>query len=167
MRTRKIPYCVGVRWQEVVLYLPVILILSFALLGGGFRGQLAAGHPVIAWGDVIFLLVGLGVFIGILFKKVVFFEDEIQYHCFWIHRRYRYSDLQTILPVGKYNLNARFLFRNGEIFKVALGWDDAEYLLEILKDRSPAVLDDLAQLRYALGPNQPRSFISAFFGKKS
>jgi hypothetical protein len=148
------PYRVGVRWQELALYLPFVLVLSITLLEGGFRRQLAAGHPAIAWSGVLLLLFVLGTFIGILFKKVVFSEDEIQYHFFWIYRRYRYNDLQSIQPVNKYNLNARFIFKNGEIFKVALGWDDAEYLLEILKERSPSVLENLALLRNALTPRR-------------
>jgi len=107
---------------------------------------------MIFWIDFILLGFFLSVMFGAVFKKVIFSESEIQYHIFWIDRRYRYETLRSIRPVSKYNRNARFVFDGGESFRAALAYLDADCLMEILRDRAPCVLPDLAILRDALTP---------------
>jgi len=150
--TRKMPYRVGIHWLQLVLFSTAILVLSLILFGGDFREAWTGGHSLFAWFDLILLCLFVVVLIKVLFKRVVFADDEIHYYFFWIHRRYRYDELQSVNAVNKYNLNARFVFEGGESFRVALTYHDAGYLMEILKDRTPGVLPDLASLRDAITP---------------
>jgi hypothetical protein len=164
-RTRKTPYRIGVHWFQVALYSTVTLILAPVLINGfregrpgsQFRPGLANRHSAFLWIDSVFLLICLLVLVRDIFRKVVFSDSEIEYHFFWVHRRFRYDDLQSIRPVNNYNLTACFRFRDGSEFKYPLAYYDADYLLEILKERSPSVLAELAALRNALTPHGLRT----------
>jgi hypothetical protein len=145
------PYSVGVRWFEFALYSSGVVILAFIVFDG-IRRSWRTTSPMIFWIDFILLGFFLSVMFGAVFKKVIFSESEIQYHIFWIDRRYRYETLRSIRPVSKYNRNARFVFDGGESFRAALAYLDADCLMEILRDRAPCVLPDLAILRDALTP---------------
>jgi hypothetical protein len=159
------PYRIGIHWFQVALFSPMILFLSAALISGFREGQpgtkfrvgLANRHFGILWADLIFVIFILFVFVRDIFWKVVFSDSEIEYHFFWVHRWFRYDDLQSIRPVNNYNLTARFRFRDGSEFKYPLAYYDADYLLEILKERSPSVLPELAALRDALTPHGVRT----------
>jgi hypothetical protein len=59
----------------------------------------------------VFLLFLLAVFVRGIFWRIVFAESEIEYYFFWIHRRFRYHDMQRIRPVSSRNLTARFTFQ--------------------------------------------------------
>jgi hypothetical protein len=164
-RTRKMPYRIGIHWFQVALYSTVTLILVPVLISGFREGQpgtqfrvgLANRHFVILWADLVFLLFILFVFVRDIFWKIAFSDSEIEYHFFWVHRRFRYDDLQSIRPLNNYNLTACFRFRDGSEFKYPLAYYDADYLLEILKERSPSVLPELAALRNALTPHDLRT----------
>lgn len=164
-RTRKMPYRIGIHWFQVALFSPVILMLSALEISGfregrpgtQFRVALANRHTVFLWTDLFILIFILFVFVRDIFWKVVFSDSEIEYHFFWVHRRFRYDDLQNIRPVNNYNLTACFRFRDGSEFKYPLAYYDADYLLEILKERSPSVLPELTALRNALTPHGLRT----------
>lgn len=96
------------------------------------------------------------VLVKILFVQVVFSEGGIQHHFFCVVRRYRYSD-QTIRPISSNNLTARFVYRDAEGFSFPVTYLDADYLIGVLQERSPSVVPDRANLRYALTPRQLRS----------
>ena len=163
-RTRRMPYCIRVHWFEVVLFSSSILLLSAIAIGGfregrpgsQFRTGLAGRHTVFLWLDLVFLLLVLFVFVRDIFRVVVFSETEVEYRFFWVHRRFYYHDLQSIRPVSSYNRTARFTFRDGSEFKFPLAYYDADYLLEILKARSPNILEELAALRDSLTPHRLR-----------
>jgi len=155
------PYHIGIHWFQVALFPPVIAILSAGVIGGfregrpgtQFRVGLANRHTGILWAGLVLLIFFLFAFVRELFWRVVFSDSEIEYHFFWVHRRFRYDDLQSIRPVNNFNLTACFRFRDGSEFKYPLAYYDADYLLEILKERSPSVLPELAALRNALTPH--------------
>jgi len=159
------PYHIGIHWFEVVLFSTGILILVPILIGGfrqerpgsQFHHGLANRTTGYLWVDLLFLLLILLIFVRDIFRRVIFSDTEIEYHFFWVHRRYRYFDLESIRPVSKRNLTARFTFRDGSEFKYPLASFDADYLLEILKERSPSVRAELTALRDALTPRGLRT----------
>jgi hypothetical protein len=156
-RTRRLPYIVTIHPFQVFLYLSVILIGSYAFSGGEFEEVRGVRHPLVAWLSLICLVSTALVFLTAISKRVTFSDDNIEYRFFWIRRPYRYEDLKTIRPVSAYNRTAQFIFRDGKRFKVALAYYDADYLLSILKDRSPSVISELATLRDLLTPPRLRT----------
>lgn len=154
------PYRIGVHWFEVALFSCVILLVSTLAIGwfregrpgSQFRPGLANRNSGFIWFDLAVGLICATVLVRDIFWSVVFSDTQIEYRFFWIRRWFRYEDLVSIRPINHYNLTARFSFRDGAQFKYPLAYYDADYLLEILEQRSPSVLPELAALRDALTP---------------
>ena len=164
MRPRQIPYRIGVHWLEVALF-SVGIVVSLALVVGDFQVKLPGskfrpgqmeGHPIGRWLMLGFAALCLAILVRDIFWRVVFTESEIDYHFFWIHRRFQCDDLVSIRPVNRFNRTARFIFRDGREFRYELAYFDADYLLEVLKDQPSVLLEELAALRDALTPPELR-----------
>lgn len=153
-RTPRMPFCVGIRWEQLAIFLPFISLLWFVLSIGGWGGQSTNNHSFVTWFDTGFLALASVVLIADIFKRVVFTENEIEYHFFWIDRRYRYQDIES---VSKCNNDARFLLQSNTSFRVSLTYQDAGYLLKVLEARAPRVLPSLLTVRDKLPGRRPHT----------
>jgi hypothetical protein len=156
--SRRLPYVVKMHWFGLVLLGAPILLLAPALLLGGFRQLIGSGHPVIASLSVVFLGLSSLVFLNSLFESTVFSANEINYHYFFlIHRRFQYDELLGISRADNYyNQAVRFTFVAGRSLRVRLAYYDADYLIEVLKEKSTCDLRALERFRDDLIPPRMR-----------
>jgi hypothetical protein len=154
-RTPRMPYCLGVRWQHLIIFVPAISLLCLSISLGGWREQLLNKRSLITWFDAGILALVLGFLLCVIFKRVVFTENEIEYHFFWIHRRYRYEEFEAIGPSSDKDPEPRFLFRGNRAFCIALTYQDVDNLLAVLKDKAPNALPGLLNLRDKLPGRRP------------